>query len=145
MEDRTLLSTLTVTSNSDSGNGSLRAAIAAAASGETINFSPTLKGEAITLASGPLTLGVNQTIDGLGANKLTISGGGTEGVLVVSAGVTATVENLTIASGLAAPGSWHRQPRHADGQPMHALRQHGHRGQRRLDHSRRRQRRRNRQ
>jgi len=38
MEDRTLLSTLTVMNNKDSGSGSFRAAIAAATSGETINF-----------------------------------------------------------------------------------------------------------
>ena len=41
MEDRTLLSTLTVTNNHDSGSGSLRAAIGAAASGDTIR-SPTI-------------------------------------------------------------------------------------------------------
>ena len=44
MEDRTLLSTLTVTNNNDSGKGSLRFEIAAAASGDTINFSSKLKG-----------------------------------------------------------------------------------------------------
>ena len=105
MEHRTLLSTLTVMNNHDSGSGSLRAAIAVATSGDTINFSSKLKGETITLTSGPLTLGVNLTIDGLGANKLTVSGGGTEGVFVVSAGVTATIDNLTIASGLAVQGA----------------------------------------
>ena len=38
MEDRTLLSTVTVMNNHDSGPGSLRAAIAAASSGDTIDF-----------------------------------------------------------------------------------------------------------
>ena len=105
MEDRTLLSTLTVANNADSGTGSLRAAIAAAGSGDTINFSSKLKGETITLTSGPLALGVNLTVNGLGANKLTVSGGGTEGVFVVSAGVTATIDKLTIANGLAVQGA----------------------------------------
>jgi hypothetical protein len=104
LEERTLLSTVTVTNNDDSGPGSLRAAIAAT-SGETINFAKTLKGQTITLTSGPLKLGVNLTIDGLGADKLTVSGGGTEGVFVVSAGVTATIDKLTIANGEAVQGS----------------------------------------
>jgi hypothetical protein len=38
MKDRTLLSTLTVTNDQDSGPGSLRAAIAKAAAGDTIDF-----------------------------------------------------------------------------------------------------------
>ncbi len=105
MEDRTLLSTLTVMNNNDSGLGSLRATIAAATSGATINFSSKLMGETITLTSGPLTLGVNLNNDGLGADKLTVCGGGTEGVFVVSAGVTATIDNLTIANGLAVQGA----------------------------------------
>jgi len=42
LEDRCLFSTLTVTSASDSGTGSLRAEIAAAQNGDTIVFSPTL-------------------------------------------------------------------------------------------------------
>ncbi|MFI5459121.1 MAG: beta strand repeat-containing protein [Isosphaerales bacterium] len=105
MEDRTLLSTLTVMNHDNSGSGSLRAAITIAASGDTINFANSLKGQTITLTSGPLALGVNLTINGLGANKLTVSGGGTEGVFVVSAGVVATIDNLTIANGLAVQGA----------------------------------------
>jgi hypothetical protein len=105
MEDRTLLSTLTVINNNDSGSGSLRAAITTAASGDTINFAKSLKGQSITLASGPLTLGVNLTIDGLGAEELTVSGGGTEGAFLVAAGVSATIDNLTIANGLAVQGA----------------------------------------
>jgi hypothetical protein len=40
LENRWLLSTLTVTSVADSGHGSLRADISAAHSGDTINFAP---------------------------------------------------------------------------------------------------------
>ena len=104
MEDRTLLSTVTVTNNNDNGPGSLRAAIASATGGETIDFASRLKGETITLTSGPLVIGVNLTIDGLGADKLNVSGGGTRNVFTVSSGVTATIENLTIAQGLAVQG-----------------------------------------
>jgi hypothetical protein len=56
------------------------------------------------LSAGPLTIGVNLTIDGLGASKLTVSGGGTQQVFIVSAGVTATIDKLTIANGLAVQG-----------------------------------------
>jgi hypothetical protein len=105
MEDRTLLSSLTVSNTNDSGTGSLRDTIAAATGGDTINFSSALKGQTVTLTSGPLTLGVNLDINGLGAAKLTVSGGGTEGVFVVSPGVTATIDNLTIANGQAVQGA----------------------------------------
>ena len=74
LEDRTVLSVLTVLNNADSGAGSLRDTIAAAQSGDTIVFDPSLAYETITLSSGPLALGSNLTIDGLGANLLAISG-----------------------------------------------------------------------
>ena len=64
MEARTLLSTLTVSNNKDSGPGSLRATIAAATSGDTIDFSSKLNGQTIKLTSGELALGVSLTIDG---------------------------------------------------------------------------------
>src|SRR5262249_2932873 len=56
LEDRTVLSTLTVTSPADNGNGSLRAAIAAAQSGDQIVFDTSLTGRTITLTSGQLAL-----------------------------------------------------------------------------------------
>lgn len=104
MEDRTLLSTVTVMNNNDGGPGSLRAAVAGAVSGETINFAGSLSGETIPLTSGPLTIGVSLTIDGLGAKNLTISGGGNQNVFTVSLGVAASIEALTIANGLAVQG-----------------------------------------
>ena len=131
MEDRTLLSPLMVTNNNDSGAGSLRAAIVAAASGDTINFANNLKGQTITLTSGPLTLGVNLTIDGLGADKLTVSGGGTEGVFVVSPGMYGDDRQPDDRQRPGRPGRRDRQLRHADGRPLHADRQHGRRRQRR--------------
>ena len=44
--------TLTVTTTADSGPGSLRAAIAAASDGDTIQFDAALNGQTITLTSG---------------------------------------------------------------------------------------------
>jgi hypothetical protein len=104
MEDRTLLSPLTVTNNHDSGMGSLRATIAAATSGDTIDFSSKLNGQKINLTSGPLTLGVNLTIDGLGASKLTVSGDQARQVFLIDSGTTATLSGMTIANGNAVQG-----------------------------------------
>ena len=51
LEDRSLPSTLTVLNNADSGPGSLRDTIAAAAPGDTIVFDNSLNGQTITLTS----------------------------------------------------------------------------------------------
>jgi hypothetical protein len=83
-----LLSTLTVTNNDDSGPGSLRAAIAAASSGETINFAPSLDGQTITLTSGELDIARSLDIEGPGAGRLTVSGGGPAGSSTLPAGLT---------------------------------------------------------
>src|SRR5262249_14982881 len=72
LEDRWLPSTLTVLNNLDSGAGSLRADIAAAQSGDTIVFAPSLNGQTITLTS-TLSITTGITIQGPGANLLTIS------------------------------------------------------------------------
>jgi hypothetical protein len=72
LEDRSLPSTLTVTSISDtgvSGDGSLRGEIAAAHSGDTIVFANNLHNKTITLTSGALPITASLTIDGLGENK----------------------------------------------------------------------------
>src|SRR6266849_2582167 len=61
LEDRTVLSTLTVTNPADSGDGSLRAAIAAAQNGDQIVFDTSLKGQTITLTGGPLA--ITQSLD----------------------------------------------------------------------------------
>jgi hypothetical protein len=101
MEGRTLLSTLTVTNNNDSGTGSLRAEIAAAASGDTINFCSKLKGETITLTSGELLITDSVTIDGLGANQLAVSGNNASRVFEVATGLNVTISGLTITQGYA--------------------------------------------
>src|SRR5262249_33225356 len=104
LEDRLCLSTLTVTNNADSGAGSLRAALAAAGNGDTINFAPSLEGQTIALTSGQLNVSQNITITGLGAKELTVSGSGARRVFAVSGGVTASISGLTIANGLADQG-----------------------------------------
>ena len=101
LEDRIVLSTLTVMNNHDSGAGSLRATIAAATSGDTINFAQILNGRTITLTSGELAITKNLDIEGPGADKLSISGDLSSRVLDLSGGVTVTIAGLTIANGFA--------------------------------------------
>src|SRR5262249_10201271 len=101
MEDRTLLSTLTVMNNHDSGPGSLRAAIAAAASGDTIKFASSLKGQIIALTTGELDITTSLDIDGPGADRLTVSGGGASPVFETAAGLDVTISGLTITDGQA--------------------------------------------
>src|SRR5262245_21177706 len=72
LEDRTVLSTLTVTTAADAGPGSLRATIAAAAPGDTVVFAHGLAGQTIALTSGELAINHDLNIAGLGAKNLTV-------------------------------------------------------------------------
>jgi hypothetical protein len=99
LEDRTVLSTMTVMNNHDSGGGSLRAAVAAAKSGDTIDFAKNMNGQTITLTSGELAVTKSLDIEGPGAKKLTISGNHSSRVFDISGGVTLTIAGLTIAHG----------------------------------------------
>jgi hypothetical protein len=98
LEDRSLLST--VTTLADSGQGSLRAAIAA---GGTVTFQPGLTGT-IRLSS---TLDINNelvNIVGPGAGVITISGQGASEDFYAGANADVTISGLTIADGSAANG-----------------------------------------
>jgi hypothetical protein len=106
LEGRGLPSTLTVTNNLDSGAGSLRAEIAAANPGDTINFAPSLDNQTINLTSGQLVINKSLTIQGPGAGQLAISGGGSYGSSVGSrvfevygASTNVTLSGLTITQG----------------------------------------------
>jgi uncharacterized repeat protein (TIGR03803 family) len=103
LEDRTLLSTLFVTNTRDDGSiGSLRAAITAAQTGDTIRFDPSLGGATITLKS-ELHLETDLTIAGLGADRLTVERLATDTnsfrLLNVGAGVNVTLSGLHLANG----------------------------------------------
>jgi CSLREA domain-containing protein len=101
----TAAATWTVTKTADTNDGacdsdcSLREAIAAAASGDTIVFDASLSGGTITLGT-TLTLSKNVTIDGSAlAVPITIDGANTYRVFYVNSGVAATLSGLTIAHG----------------------------------------------
>ncbi len=101
--------TITVTSGGDSGSGTLRAALAAASSGDTITFAPSVTD--IELTSGELSVSTGVTITGPGADVLTVrrsSAGGTPSfrIFMISPGASETVSisGLTISNGDATPG-----------------------------------------
>jgi len=99
LEDRTVLSPLIVTSGADSGTGSLRDTIASAAGGSIIEIAKNV--HTITLTSGELDITKSLDIEGLGPNKLTISGNDASRVFDISPGVTVTIAGMTITDGLA--------------------------------------------
>jgi hypothetical protein len=99
LEDRTLPSVLTVLNNNDSGRDSLRDALSRAVNGDVINFDEGLAGSTITLTSGELTVAADVSIEGLGADQLTVSGDFASRVFTVAPGVTASLSGLRIARG----------------------------------------------
>ena len=99
-----VIGVLTVQNNLDSGSGSLRAAIADAVSGDTIEFAAGLAGDTITLDS-TLTINTSLQIEGLGASELTISGNNSCEVFDFSSSTaTVGISGLTITDGNAQYG-----------------------------------------
>ncbi len=89
----------TVTSNADSGVGSLRQAIIESCDGSTITFNMSQVVSPITLTSGELVIDKNLTISGPGAAQLTVSGNNASRVFNINPGKTVTLSGLTIANG----------------------------------------------
>ena len=100
LEDRRLLSTLTVTSSADiaTQNHTLRYAVAHAQSGDTIQITAAVK-DPIVLTNGELVLNHNVTIESVPARTPTISGDGISRVFEISAGAQVSLENLNITGG----------------------------------------------
>ena len=74
--------------------------IAAAKSGDTIVFDPSLASETITLSSGPLAISSNLTINGL-SNQLAISGNNASQLFTLNGTAQVTLDNLTLTGGMA--------------------------------------------
>ena len=119
--------TLTVTTASDDGADglSLRAAIARAFPGDTINFDESLAGQTILLTQGQLTIDKTLTITGPGASLLTIEQGDSAvrvfeitkpgdvtlsgitiqaGGILNESGATVTVDGCIITNGVSSSG-----------------------------------------
>jgi hypothetical protein len=99
---RLAAATITVTTTNDSGIGSLRAALAAAGNGDTINFSLPAPAT-IVLTNGGLPVTTNVTIFGSGAANLAVSGNNSNRVFNIASNRVVTVSGLTIRDGY--PGS----------------------------------------
>jgi hypothetical protein len=105
LEARTVPSvTRTVVNDHDSGGGSLRAVLAASGNGDTIKFDKSLKNHVIKLTSDELTVTANVSILGLGADKLTVSGGDASRVFTIASGTSVKIDGLTVAHGKAEVG-----------------------------------------
>lgn len=91
-----------VDGNYAAGELSLREAVNAAnhrTGADTITFDPSLNGGTITLGGTELDLTDEVTINGLGADQLTIDADGGSRVFHVGVGVTATLSGLSITGG----------------------------------------------
>jgi hypothetical protein len=106
LEDRSTPATLWVTSTSDAGPGTLRAALGQANNGDTIQFDPSLLGATVRLTSGELLINKDVTVNGPAADGVTIQNApdtlptpyGSR-VFEVAANAHATLTGLVITGG----------------------------------------------
>jgi hypothetical protein len=101
-----------VTSTADSGAGTLREAVTGACAGSTITFNiASADPDIITLTTAELLIDRNLTIQGTGANLLTVQRSTAMGtpefrIFNVATGKTATISGLTVSNGRATGGTF---------------------------------------
>jgi len=99
---QTLRGQMTITTANDSGPGSLRDTIGAAASGTTIDFAPGLSGQTIFLTSGQLLITKNLNIDASGlAQGIRIDGSRNSRIFEFTAFTTNSLVGLELTNGVA--------------------------------------------
>ena len=86
------------------GRTSLREAIAAAASGDSVQFASTVKGT-ITLKGSELLIGKSLTINGPGSTQLAISGNNLRRIFEITSG-SVTINGLSLTGGNAGSGDY---------------------------------------
>ncbi len=98
LEKREVPAVLTITNLLDNGAGSLRAAVASAQDGDTVQFADGLSGP-ITLTTGEIAIDHSIDVEGPGAEVITVSGNHASRVFAIAALLTVDISGLTIADG----------------------------------------------
>ena len=94
-----------VTNNLNSGAGSLRAAVTAAANGDRIVFDPSLAGQSIVLSSPISLIRRTLTIDGSGlANAIALSGNTISQIFSIGTQSVITLDSLVLRDGRGSSG-----------------------------------------
>ncbi len=91
--------TQVVTNCNDSGPGSLRQAVADAASGDTVGFALSPPCSTITLTSGDIEISTDLSIEAPGTASIAVNGDNSSQVFVVDSGAVATISGLIIEDG----------------------------------------------
>jgi len=94
-----------VTTQNDSGLGSLRQAVLSSISGGTIKFSASLSGQVILLTSGSIDLNKNLTIDASAlTNAVQVNGNQNSSIFTVEPGVNVVLDSLILTNGYSTNG-----------------------------------------
>lgn len=95
-----------VTTQSDSGSGSLRQVVSNSIPGSRITFASVLAGKTITLTSGEIPLNQNVTIDGSSlSSPVQVNGNHSSRIFDLAGGTTVTLNSIVITNGYSTNGN----------------------------------------